>query len=171
WPRTGALRDPHDTESRRLVQAGVARRGTHPGAAGVNGLATASLRRGHARYQRARAESDGPVAQWERITLAVWGSRVRIPPGPPASEDASARGARAELDAHDSTQLALNRGGTAEAFRPLKTEGLFIFERRSDMASELRNKTERYSPSAVEAKWRERWDTWRLDETPDVSDR
>src|SRR3989454_7245939 len=70
-----------------------------------------------------------------------------------------------------STQLALNRGGTAEAFRPLKTEGLFIVERRADMASELRNKTERYSPSAVEAKWRERWDTWRLDETPDVSDR
>ncbi len=39
------------------------------------------------------------------------------------------------------------------------------------MASEVQKRTERYSPSAVEAKWRARWDASHLDETPDVSDR
>ena len=77
-----STRIPSTKESRRQVGAGVAERGTRPGAAGANRLDASSCR-GHARYQRARAESIGAVAQWERITLAVWGSRVRIPPAPP----------------------------------------------------------------------------------------
>src|SRR5256885_11254330 len=76
-----STRIPSTKESRRQVGAGVAERGTRPGAAGANRLDASSCR-GHARYQRARAESIGAVAQWERITLAVWGSRVRIPPAP-----------------------------------------------------------------------------------------
>src|SRR6185436_13329605 len=67
----------------------------------------------------------GAVAQWERITLAVWGSRVRIPPAPPRS----------------GTSFS-TRGGTAEvAFRPLVrhqvggAEGVFYSgERRREMA-------------------------------------
>src|SRR2546423_387564 len=76
-----STRIPSTKESRRQVGAGVAERGTRRGAAGANRLGASSCR-GHARYHRARAESIGAVAQWERITLAVWGSRVRIPPAP-----------------------------------------------------------------------------------------
>src|SRR5256885_12555335 len=112
-----STRIPSTKESRRQVGAGVAERGTRLGAAGANRLGASSCR-GHARYQRARAESIGAVAQWERITLAVWGSRVRIPPAPPV------------------TKTALNWGGTAEVFRPqghgplsaqAQTKGLFVF--------------------------------------------
>src|SRR5437773_12411049 len=81
-PRTGPVRAfPSTKRAGGRCEPASRARGTRPGAAGANRLG-ASSRRGHARYQRARAESIGAVAQWERITLAVWGSRVRIPPAP-----------------------------------------------------------------------------------------
>src|SRR3989454_5081510 len=39
------------------------------------------------------------------------------------------------------------------------------------MTSEVKKKTERYSPEAVEAKWQKRWSSSGLHETPDVSDK
>src|SRR5438094_143778 len=39
------------------------------------------------------------------------------------------------------------------------------------MTSEVKKKTERYSPQAVEAKWQKRWSSSGLHETPNVSDK
>jgi leucyl-tRNA synthetase len=39
------------------------------------------------------------------------------------------------------------------------------------MTSEVQKKIDRYSPAAIEAKWRERWASSGLHDTPDVSDR
>src|SRR5437773_3267681 len=108
-PRTGPVRAfPSTKRAGGRCEPASRARGTRPGAAGANRLG-ANSRRGHARYQRARAESIGAVAQWERITLAVWGSRVRIPPAPLAGTE------------------ALNWGGTTEVFRPLGMKDLIYF--------------------------------------------
>src|SRR5256714_3678107 len=150
-----STRIPSTKESRRQVGAGVAERGTRPGAAGANRLDASSCR-GHARYQRARAESIGAVAQWERITLAVWGSRVRIPPAP-GGETA---------DTMPSIGVVPRR-----SFVPLGWKALFISTKGGRMTSELDKRIDRYTPAAIEEKWRERWASSGLHNTPDVSDK
>ncbi len=124
--------------------------GTRPGAASLNSgtrgrsdrvlqpapPAVVRGRRGHVRYQRARAETlFGPVAQWERITLAVWGSRVRIPPGPHASEaetrSRSFRVRRAPRVWAKPIQMGVSirvvpRKATSSALRPYVDEGLLF---------------------------------------------
>src|SRR5436190_188438 len=98
----------------------------------------------------------GAVAQWERITLAVWGSRVRIPPAP-----------------QDRSQLGWYRGSRLPS--PSWDGGLFVCPtksgRRSSAMTIEKQRTEKYDPATIEPKWQEEGVRSGLHDTPDVSDK
>src|SRR5207245_5631528 len=123
-------------------------------------------------------------AQWERITLAVWGSRVRIPPAPPSSENEPRKSQLPRAYERDgcgpegpykrsefaSAPISLKRGGTAEvAFRPLAdmvrrgAEGVLFARDQREAKKEAsamtveKTRTERYDPATIEPKWQEEW--------------
>src|SRR6266576_3489686 len=129
-------------------------RGTRPGAAGANGQTLTP------------AGVTPVISVLERRASGLWrsGSASHWQCGGRGFESRQLHAAKPRTRC---PQLGWYHGGLSSP----GMEGLIYFLKGGRMTSELEKRIDRYTPAAIEAKWRERWASSGLHNTPDVSDK